>query len=453
MIELSCLAPVKVLGLGVLAALTAGAFLGLSGRFLRALGVCVLAGAALAAAFEAPGSVGALLRLDGLGLSWQALMCLGAIPYALTFSADEVQAALALGSVLGMTLLASSGNLLMLFIGLEFMSLPAYLLVARGGGRAGLADEAAVKYFFAGGTAGALFLLGMALHYAAGHSLALAPASGLMAEAGVALMGTAALFKVGAVPLHFWLPDAYEAAAPELAGFMSTSIKAAGFLLLMRLAALHPSSAFAAALPALGALTAIVGSVTALRQERLQRLLAYSSIAHAGILILGVGAWAAQGALPSGASAIFFYLAAYVFMSNGSFAFLKASGLRTRGELRGYAKAEPVHAALFAALLLALAGIPPTAGFLAKLLIFWEAIKAGLYGPVAAVGLGALLSLVYYLGLVRDMYFEEASAPLGAEPGEVSAVGAAVFLTCAVPASLMGLAPWVVGGLAVVLSR
>ncbi|MBI3554373.1 MAG: hypothetical protein HY077_17895 [Elusimicrobia bacterium] len=441
------LGPQLCLGAGLLAALAAGMSQRLPRGFLRAVVLFVLASSTLLAGLTVPGAYGPLIRIDGLGVSWQFLFYLGAVPYALSLAEDEVPAALALGSVLGMALLAVSGNLLMLFIGLEFMSLPAYLLVSRGGGRSGQAEEAAVKYFFAGGLAGALFLLGMALYYAATKSLALVGAAGTMAEAGVALMGVAALFKLGAVPLHFWLPDAYEAASPELAGLMSTSMKSAGLLLLLRLLALTPSSEFAACLPALGALTAVVGAISALRQERLQRLLAYSSIAHAGNLVLGAGAWAAQGALPAGTAPLFFYLASYAFMSNGAFAFLRASGIGSRAELKGYALRAPLKAALFAALLLALAGIPPTAGFLAKLLIFWEAVKAGLWAPVAGAGLAALLSLGYYLGLIRDMYFEESRAP-SKTPIEVSAAFSGVVWACAVPAAVLGLAPWLVGGLA-----
>ncbi len=447
MSSLVALGPQACLAAGLFCALASGMMIKLPASFYRALVVFVLICAAVLAALGAPQSLPPLGRVDGIGISWQFLFYLGAVPYALSLTDDEVPAALFLGSVLGMALLAVASNLLMLFIGLEFMSLPVYLLVSRGGGGTEHSEEAAVKYFFAGGVAGSLFLLGLALYYAATHSLALVSSQGALAEAGVALMGAAALFKVGAVPLHFWLPDAYEAASPELSGFMSTSLKAAGFLLLMRLIALAPGSAFAASLPALGALTAVYGAVSALRQQSLQRLLAYSSIAHAGYLILGVGAWAAQGALPIGASAIFFYLAAYLFMSNGAFAFLAVSGARTRADLKGYGAAEPLKAAMFGALLLALAGIPPTAGFLAKLLIFWEAVKAGLYWPLAGASLGALLSLGYYLGLIQDMFFEEAGAPLKASKG----AGSSVIWACALPAAVLGLAPWLVASLSGVL--
>ena len=450
-LPLFMLGPQAALAAGIVAALLIGMLDEAPRVMLRLVTLSVIGAALIFTGATIPGGGNPLIRLDSLGLCWQFVIYLGALPLAALLRADdEIPVALFFGSALGMGLLAASGSFLMLFIGLEFMSLPAYLLVARGGGRSESSREAAVKYFFAGSTAGALFLLGMALYYAASRSLTLAPASGPLADAGLALMGAAALFKVGAVPLHFWLPDAYEAAAPEVAGFLSTSMKAAGILLVMRLAALAPASSFARALPAFGALTMVAGALLALRQQKLQRLLAYSSISHAGFVLLGVGSWAAQGATSAGAVAVYFYLAAYVFMSNGVFVFLRVSGLSTRAELRGYAKREPRLAALFAILLLSLGGVPPTAGFLAKLLVLWDAVRAGLYGAALAGGLAALISLGYYLGLIRDAYFEDAA-------GELPEAAAAarhlpserlVLLACALPAAVLGLAPWLVSGLA-----
>jgi NADH-quinone oxidoreductase subunit N len=228
-------------------------------------------------------------------------------------------------------------------------------------------------------------------------------------------------------------------------------MKAAAILLLMRLVALGPSSPFPAALPAVGGVTALLGSVAALRQDRLQRLLAYSSIAHAGNLVLGVGAWAALGAHPAAAVAVYFYLVSYLFMSTGAFCFLRVSGLRTRADLRGYARKEPLLAALFAALLLALAGIPPTAGFLGKLLVFWDAIKARAYAPVAAAGLAALVALGYYLALLRAMYFEEPSK--AAQPGTASLAEKVLLAACALPAAALGAFPWLMEPLAKALER
>ncbi len=416
-------------------------------RFSKALGVLtLLAGVVLVLPRARPApAAGALLAPDGFSIAWQILFYVGALPFAILGAAGtEAPVLLYLGSALGMGIIALSRDLLMLFIGLELMSIPAYLLVMGLGRRERAASEAALKYFFCGGAASALFLLGIALYYARMKTLAFAPGvapADPIVGASLALMGTAALFKIGAVPLHFWLPDVYEASSPELAGFFSTALKAAAVLLLMRVVSIAPASALAKALPWAGALTMFVGAVLALGQTSLQRLLSYSSIAHAGNIILGVGAWAAMGASPAAAYAVYFYLAAYLFMNNGAFSFLAVSGLKTREDLKGFAKASPVLAGLFAVFMLALGGAPPTAGFLAKLLIFWEALKAGLYAPLAVALLSALIALVYYLALVRDAYFEEGSAA----PVQGSWVGRAVLWACAAPSAALGLFPIVLG--------
>jgi NADH-quinone oxidoreductase subunit N len=385
-----------------------------------------------------------LLRFDMLGGSMQMVFLAAALPllYIMT-PADEVPPALVLGSLIGMALVAAAGNLLALFIGLELMSVPAYLLVARC--RCPRALEAAVKYFFAGGAAGAIFLMGLALHFSAVHSLDLAPAPGLLGESGLALMTAAALFKLGAVPLHFWLPDVYEASDPELAGFFSTGLKAAAVLLLARLIVLSQGPVLSA-LPWGAALTILYGAFVALRQRKLQRLLAYSSISHAGYMMLAVAAWTRQGQTASAAGAIFFYLGAYLFMNGGAFLWLMVSGLSDRDQLKGLASRRPAQAAVLSALLLALAGIPPTAGFAAKFLVFWEAFKAGLYAPLVLAGLGALLSLGYYLGLVRDMYFDE-PAPEALLPNDIGLVPRVMVAGFAVLAVLLGVMPWLVDGL------
>lgn len=381
-----------------------------------------------------------LLSVDLKSLGWQLVIYAAALPLALRSSGDDVEAALFLGAVLGMGLIAAAGNLPMLFIGLEFMSLPAYLLVARAGkAEPGRRLEAAIKYFFAGALAGALFLLGMALYYS--ETRLLGPSSspvGPLAQSGVALMAAAALFKIGAVPLHWWLPDVYEAAAPEVTGFLSTAMKSAAVLFLMRVVSVVSAADVAALLPWIGAVTSLFGAVMALRQERLARLLAYSSIAHAGLLVLGVGAWARMGRSPAAAAAILFYLGAYALMSNGTFGFLAATGLRTRAQLKGYAKRQPELALAFAVLLFSLGGVPPTGGFVAKLLVLWQAVGAELAGPVVVAALSALVSLGYYLALVRDMYFEE---PLGEVPEPAAAPSRILVMACAFGALALGAAP------------
>ena len=298
------MAPQAALAAGVLGALSLGLMRKPPALALRALAVASVAGAMLLAVCAATGGyASAIVLTDSKSIGWQYLIYLGALPLALWLDGDDdVLVALFLGATLGMSLLASASNLPMLFIALEFMSLPAYLLVARSRpGTRGL--EAAIKYFFAGGVAGALFMLGLSLYYADTRSLAASTDLSPLGQAGAALMAAAALFKLGAFPLNWWLPDAYEAAAPEVSGFLSTAMKSAAVLFLMRLCELAPAAAFISFLPAVGAVTALAGAVMALRQERLQRLFAFSSVSNAGLLIIGVGAWAASGRSSEGVSA------------------------------------------------------------------------------------------------------------------------------------------------------
>ncbi len=443
---MNVLAPQAALAAGTLGALGLGLLRRPPALLVRALALATPLAALWLLQSVLPGVLPPLVGADMKGLCWQVVIFFGALPLAALASGDDVEAALFLGSVLGMSLLAVAGNLLMLFVGLEFMSLPAYLLVARAGeGSGGRRLEAAVKYFFAGALAGALFLLGLALYYAETRSLGPTPmALGFQGQAGVALMAAGALFKIGAVPLHWWLPDVYSAAAPEVTGFLATSMKAAAVLFLMRIVELAPNAAFASALPGLGALTALVGAFMALRQERLQRLLAYLSLSHAGLLVIGVGAWSALGRAPAATASLLFYLGADALMSNGAFAFLKASGASTRAELRGYAARSPGLAAAFAVLVFSLAGMPPTGGFIAKLLIFWQAVHAALAAPIVLAAVAALVSLGVCLGLVRDLYFEKAGAAAPAEGGARERIA---VLVCAIGALVLGAAPLLLCGM------
>ena len=215
-------------------------------------------------------------------------------------------------------------------------------------------------------------------------------------------------------------------------------MKSAAVLFLMRVVSVVPAADVAALLPWIGAVTSLFGAVMALRQERLARLLAYSSMAHAGLLVLGVGAWARLGRSPSAAAAILFYLGAYALMSNGTFGFLAATGLETRSQLKGYAKRQPELALAFALLLFSLGGVPPTGGFVAKLLVLWQAVGAELAGPVVVAALSALVSLGYYLALVRDLYFEE---PREEVPSPGSAYSRILVMACALGALVLGAAP------------
>jgi len=437
------LASQAVLATGVIGTLSLGLMRRPPALALRAVAFIAVSCAMLFATWTpADAFVSPILLCDSKTIGWLYLIGLGSLPLALWLDGrDDVSSALFLGATLGMSLLAAAANLPMLFIALEFMSLPAYLLVARSR-NSGRTLEAAIKYFFAGGVAGALFMLGLAMYYADTHSLSASIVLSPLGQAGATLMAAAALFKLGAFPLNWWLPDVYDAAAPEVSGYLSTAMKSAAVLFLMRLCELAPEARFAAYLPAVGALTAVTGSIMALRQERLQRLFAYSSIANAGLLIIGVGAWALSGRSAEGVSSILFFLGAYAFMSNGTFAFIKYSGLETRAQLKGRGAAMPAAAAAFTILLFSLGGIPPTGGFIAKLLLLWRAVDASLAWPAALGALSALISLAYYLGMTRELWFDGVETP-APPPGR----GAPIVIACAVGVVLLGAAPWLMASL------
>ncbi len=427
---------------GVLGVACVGLFKKINVGLVRVLGLLSLALAAVFVfAHPATGSISTLLQADAITKAWCAVFYVGALPFLIAGTwEDEVAVLLLLGSLLGMTFLAFSANLLMLFISLELLSLPVYLLVALTPAKGKPSWEAAIKYFFAGSLSAAFFLLGLACHYSATGGFLFAGNGSFLDQVAFSLMAIAALFKIGAVPWHFWLPDVYEASEPMLSGFLSTSVKAAGVFLLMRLGQ-YSQGSFISLLPAIGALTMLVAAFAALNQTRLQRLLAYSSLGHAGVLVLGVGAWLLLGANEKNALPIFFYLFSYVFMSNGAFFFLELTGVSEWKDLRGLGKTRPVLAFCFAALALSLAGIPPTAGFLAKFLIFWQAFKAGLYVPLIAASFATLAALVYYLRIVREMYLEEgvSTSKIAAGTGAVSLI---VSLSAAYSA-IVGFLPWI----------
>lgn len=448
--EASWIHPALMLGGGLILILGVG-LLGLAqekaGRWARALLLLSIA-AGLAAVGPQPYEEAAFLKQDGLASLWQVLFLLAAVPLALLMPlAGELSAALVAAALLGMALLASANHLVLFFLALELMSLPSYLLVYHLR-RDRRSLEAALKYFFAGSVGSALFLFGASIFYSLTGTLSMDPlgVNSPRLELALALMGAGALFKLGAAPLHFWLPDVYEASEPELVGFFSTGVKAAALLFLLRVLSLLPPSAggLSSWLPAISVVTMTLGNLLALRQTSLQRLLAYSSIAHVGYLLLGVWAWAAgrpaEGPAPVPA-VVFVYAAAYLFMSSGAFAALRLGGLKDRRQLAGFASRRPALAAFLTLMLLSLASVPPTAGFLAKFLVFWEALKAGGAWLAAIAAANSIVGLGYYFGLIRDLYLSPAGEATAADPGPLEIRGSALALACAVPTLVLGLWP------------
>jgi NADH-quinone oxidoreductase subunit N len=326
---------------------------------------------------------------------------------------------LVLFSTVGMVLMATANDLIVIFLGLEVMSIAAYAL-------AGIwrtqvrSNEAALKYFLLGAFATGFLLFGIALLYGAAGTTLLAPMAQAAAKAtpeqrvlfvaGMALLIVGFGFKVAAVPFHVWAPDVYEGSPTAVTALMAVGIKAAAFAAFVRVF-LHTltvlSADWSAVLWVLAVLTMTVGNVTALLQRNIKRMLAYSSIAHAGYLLVGM---VAGGEL--GGSAVLFYLVAYALMTLGAFAVVIALGRRGQANenLEDYAGVgfrSPFLGMAMAIFMLSLAGIPPLGGFVGKFYIFSAALKSGYVGLTVIGVLNSLISVYYYVGVLVRMYMSE----------------------------------------------
>ncbi|MCX6825857.1 MAG: NADH-quinone oxidoreductase subunit N [candidate division Zixibacteria bacterium] len=325
---------------------------------------------------------------------------------------------LLLFSTVGMMTMASSVDLIVIFLGLEIMSVPLYVMAgfAR---RDPLSNEAGIKYFIMGAFATGFLLYGIALIYGASGTTNLRQivadfgflqthsALPLYIGAGLVLVGFG--FKVAAVPFHMWVPDVYQGAPTPITAFFSVAPKAAGFASLFRIFAFGFSGIpeMTSLLWLLAILTMSVGNILALYQDNIKRMLAYSSIAHAGYILIALTV-KGEGAV----SAALYYLLAYTFFNLGAFTIVTMVDSRARSqalihEMRGLSIRHPYLAALLALFLLALAGFPPTAGFLGKFYIFSEAVKGG-YIWLAIIGvINSLVSVYYYLRIVVAAYFDQ----------------------------------------------
>ncbi len=330
--------------------------------------------------------------------------------------------ALVLSSVVGMMFLVAATNLIMLFLSLELMSIPVYALA--GIRRSSLrSNESALKYFLIGSFASAILLYGSALLYGATGSLSIyAIGDGFDPESPIAMLGAGLVlvglaFKIASVPFHQWAPDAYEGAPTTVSGLMATAVKVAAFGALLRIVsiALYPAAdTIYTIIWVLAALSMTVGNVMAIIQRNAKRMLAYSSIAHAGYLLVGVLV-GGEG----GHSAVLFYLLVYTFMTIGAFSVVAI--LAKDGEeydriddLAGLIHTRPFPAVVMAICMFSLAGIPVTAGFMGKFQLFLAAIERGtvtadtsLYA-IAIIGvLNSGISLAYYLRIPMVMFMQQ----------------------------------------------
>ena len=421
-VDLRLLTPELIVAAGAMALMLWGTG-GSRGRAVRWAGVLVLAAALwevlmLGAAGE---GVGAMYVRDGLTVVLQVTALLAALLASALGGSYVERAALEAGefhalllvTALGAMVMAASRDLIMLFLGLETLSIPLYVLAAfaRGDRRA---QEAGMKYFLLGAFSTAFFLYGIALIFGAAGSTALstvatAPPS-LLLRIGMGLLLVGLGFKAAVVPFHAWAPDVYEGAPLPVTAYMAVIAKVGAFAALLRVmpAVLRSGGdEWIAVLGALSVLTMVLGNFAALLQPGVKRLLAYSSIAHAGFMLIGVAVGTAEGA-----GAVAFYLVAYTLMTLGAFGVILM--LERRGEeadqiadLTGLAWRSPALAVAMAVFMVSLAGLPPTAGFIAKFYVFAAALDAG-QTALAVIGvLTSVVSAYFYLRVAYTMFTGE----------------------------------------------
>jgi NADH-quinone oxidoreductase subunit N len=358
-----------------------------------------------------------------------AAVILGALLMQGWLRREEMEGAepyvLLLLSASGGLMMASANDLIVMFLGLEILSIAVYVLAAMHL-RKITSQEAGVKYFVLGAFSSAFFLYGIAFTYGATGSTNLVDiaaflATTVLADTGLVLAGLALLlvgfaFKVAAVPFHFWTPDVYQGAPSPSVSWMASGVKVAGFAGLLRvfyLAFGTYSVDWQPIMYALAALTMVVGSVLAIVQTDVKRMLAYSSINHAGFILVAV-----QAASAEGVQAALFYLAAYTFMVAGSFGIITVVSRKgdignSLDDYRGLSRDRPMLALAFALFLLAQAGVPLTSGFFAKFYVITAAVEAGSTGLAIIAMLTAVVAAFLYLRIIVSMYMsvEEAGEP------------------------------------------
>jgi NADH-quinone oxidoreductase subunit N len=342
---------------------------------------------------------------------------------------------LSLSSILGMLVLVSAADLLVVFIGLEVMSLALYMMIAISHEQK-ISKEAAMKYFILGSFASAIFLYGIAFVFGTVGSTFLANVISATPELinssrlflfGITMLVVGFCFKVSIAPFHAWTPDVYQGAPTPHTAFMATAVKVVSFAAFLRLIAtksLVGSENLQDFLQWLAVITMIVGNVAAVLQNNLKRMLAYSSIAHSGYLLVGLIATGVSNQMSFGASGVIFYLFAYSIMTLGAFAVVALiekteNSSVSVDDLAGLASRKPVIALCLTVFMLSLAGIPPTLGFFGKFYLFTAAIGEGLLWLALWGVLNSVISVYYYLRPVVVMYMREGD---GAEDSPLARV-------------------------------
>ena len=423
--------PIVSVVLAGLAAMLAEAFRHPGERMpMFGLGLIGLLGAAVSSVmlWDTDAQSFGVVRADNFALFINLVLCVVGI-LTMLFSSEVVERdglpageyyALTLFSLSGMMLMAAATDLLVIFLALEVLSLSVYVLTGLRRASA-TGAEAAFKYFLLGAFSSAFFLYGIAFAFAVSGSTRLeqlgvalsAQQSGppsTLALLAIGLLAIGFAFKVSAVPFHMWTPDAYEGAPTIVTAFMSTGVKAAAFAAFVRvfLSPLEPlKGEWIPVLSAIAAATMILGTVVGVVQTNIKRMLAYSSIAHAGYLLLGIIA-----TTPTGKAAVLFYLLSYAVTNLGALGIVALLGApqRQHDELRDFAglwRSRPGLAGLMTIFLLSLGGFPPTAGFIGKWYIFAAAVERGHYWLAIIGVLTSVVSVFFYLRIVVMMYMTE----------------------------------------------
>jgi len=391
----------------------------------------LLAAIVISLLFGRPGeptaTLGGMVRFDWLGFFFKMLFMFAGATTALLFMDNEKVGhrgeayLLLLASLLGMDLMAASGDLVMLYLSIETTSIPLYVLSGFM-----LADdkstEAGFKYLLFGALASTIMLYGFSLIFGFAGTTNLYELAAMLQAGNLPLVtafGVLALilvgigFKASVVPFHFWAPDVYEGAPTPVSGFLSTASKAAGFAVLIRLffvAFPDFGSSWTVALAVLSAVTMTVGNLLALPQTNIKRLLAFSSVAHAGYVLIGVIAFSKVHPEWSqlGAASVVFYLAAYILTNLLAFgivmAFSRITGLEDLKDYAGMSRRNPALALMMLAAFLSLAGMPPFGGFVAKVVVFAAGIQAGYVWLVVIGIINSVIGVYYYLNALKYVY-------------------------------------------------
>jgi NADH-quinone oxidoreductase subunit N len=411
-----------------------------AGAILSLLGLGVATFMTYAQCETVAGTFGGMLRIDPFSTYFNILIMGGAALCVLLSvrEAGRLKAvageyyALLVFSVLGMVVMVSAADLLVIFIGLETMSLAVYILVGIGRDSENGA-EGALKYFLIGAFASAFMIYGIALLLGITGSTRLdVIASGLnLADGGalqlvaVSLVLVGFLFKIAAVPFHMWAPDAYQGAPTPITAFMAVAVKAAAFAVLLRVlnvSLLPLADYWLPVMWTLAVLTMTVGNLAAIFQGNIKRMLAYSSIAHAGYLLVALASIdPAAGVEDPAVAAVLFYLAVYTLMNVGAFGviiYLGSGGrqMETLEQVKGAGFRYPILGVAMAVFMFSLAGIPPTGGFLGKFYVFSSAINRGLISLAIIGVLNSAASAYYYIRVTVQMYMRESDEQLPALP-------------------------------------